>query len=151
MKPLLFILALLGLTLTSFGAATNPARFAQVDDARVAAMISADRAKLDAVFSDELVYVHSNGKVDTKASFMEALTSGKSKYNSMTYEARNFREVVPGLVLMDGRCRVQLGSAAPYSVLHLSFLAAYRLEKGQWRFIAWQSCRLPEPTPAPKS
>ena len=42
-----------------------------------------------------------------------------------------------------------LGKAAPYSELHLSFLAAYRLEKGTWRFVAWQSCKLPDPaTPA---
>ena len=150
MKPLLFILATVSLWVAPLGAATNAATFAKIDDARVAAMISADRAKLDAAFSDDLLYVHSSGKADTKASFMEALTSGKSKYNSITYEARNFREVVPGLVLMDGRCRVQLGAAAPYTQLHLSFLAAYRLEKGQWRFIAWQSCRMPE-APAPKS
>jgi hypothetical protein len=34
-------------------------------------------------------------------------------------------------------------------MLHLSFLAAYRLEKGTWRFIAWQSCKL-DPAPAAK-
>lgn len=148
--PLLLSLSILALGLTSVRAATDPAVFRAMDDARVAAMISADRAKLAAAFSDDLVYVHSSGKVDTKASFMESLTSGKSKYNSITYEARNFREVVPGLVLVDGRCRVQLGAAAPYTQLHLSFLAAYRLEKGQWRFIAWQSCRMPEAAPAAK-
>jgi len=118
------------------------------DDARVEAMISASPAKLAATFSDELLYVHSSGKADTKASFIEVLTTGKSKYRSITYEQRDFREVAPGLVLMNGRCRVVLGQETPYTELTLSFLAAYRLEKGVWRFLAWQSCRLPAPAAA---
>ena len=114
-------------------------------------MISADAAKLATAFSDDLLYVHSNGKPDTKATFTEALTSGKSKYNAVNYEQRDFREVAPGLVLMNGRCRVLLGRAAPFTELNISFLAAYRFEKGAWRFLAWQSAKLPEPAaPAAK-
>lgn len=151
MKSLLLCLATFTLMLAPVRAASDGlAAWRAADDARVAAMISADPAKLKAAFSDDLLYVHSNGKADTKASFMEALASGKSKYNTITYEERNFREAVPGLVLVNGRCTVQLGKTAPFTVLHLSFLAAYRLEKGAWRFYAWQSCRLPEPTPTPK-
>ncbi len=147
-----FLLALtLALGFVRLSAATDPAAWRAADDARVAAMISADPAKLAAAFSDELLYVHSNGKPDTKASFTEALTSGKSKYNAVTYEQRDFREVAPGLVLMNGRCRVLLGRAAPFTELNISFLAAYRVEKGAWRFLAWQSAKLPDPVaPAAK-
>jgi hypothetical protein len=113
-------------------------------------MISADPAKLAATFSDELLYVHSNGKSDTKASLSTAISSGKSVYRSIAYEQREFREVSPGLVLMNGRCRVQLGKTAPFNELYLSVLAAYRLENGVWRFLAWQSCKLTEPAPAAK-
>ena len=151
MKSLLLSFITLTLALAPLRAASDSAAtWRAADDARVAAMISADPAKLAAVFSDELIYVHSSGKADTKASFTESLVSGKSKYNSITYEQRDFREVAPGLVLVNGRCRVALGKTAPYTELHLSFLAAYRLEKGSWRFLAWQSCKLPEPTAAAK-
>ena len=131
-------------------AASGPAAWQAADDARVAAMTSADRARLETMFSDELRYVHSSGKLDTKASMIEALTTGKSVYHAMTYETRDFREVAPGLVLMNGRVKVQLGKAAPYNELYLGFLAAYRLEKGTWRFIAWQSCKLDAPGAARK-
>jgi hypothetical protein len=151
MKTLLLTCLAFAFALAPLRAASDPAvAWRAADDARVAAMISADPAKLAAVFSDELLYVHSSGKPDTKASFTESLTSGKSKYNALTYEQREFREVAPGLVLMNGRCRVSLGKAASFTELHLSFLAAYRLEKGTWRFLAWQSCKMPEPTPAAK-
>jgi hypothetical protein len=149
MKSLLLTCLTLAFAAAPLRAATDPAAWRAADDARVQAMISAEPAKLAAAFSDELLYVHSNGKEDTKASFVESLTTGKSKYNAITYEQRNFREVAPGLVLMNGRCRVQLGKAAPFTELHLSFLAAYRLEQGRWRFLAWQSCKMPEPAAAP--
>lgn len=148
-RPILITL-LLAIAPALVGAAGDPATMQAVDDARVQAMVSADAAKLDAALSDELLYVHSNGRVDTKASISAALVSGQSKYNSITYSQREFREVVPGLVLMNGRCRVVLGQSPPFRELDLSFLAAYRLEQGRWRFIAWQSCRMPEPAPAAK-
>jgi hypothetical protein len=146
------LVCLLGLLLTPLAlrAADNLAAWKAADDARVAAMISADPAKLAATFSDELRYVHSNGKLDTKASMTEALTSGKSKYAAMDYETRDFREVAPGLVLVNGRVKVKLGAKEPHTELYLSFLAAYRLEKGTWRFLAWQSCKLDDPAAAKK-
>ena len=148
MKTLLVLLSALTLGLAVSHAADATAACRAADDARVAAMTSADPAKLAAAFSDDLIYVHSSGKQDTKASLTAAIISGKSPYHSIDFEQREFREVVPGLVLEHGRCLVKLGKAAPYSDLRLSFLASYRLEKGAWRFIAWQSCKLPDPAPA---
>ena len=149
MKSHLLALAVFALALSHLRAATDPAAaWRAADDARVAAMVSADPAKLAAAFSDDLIYVHSNGKVDTKATFAPAIASGKSVYHSVTYEQRDFREVAPGLVLMTARCRVQLGKTAPFNELYLSVLAAYRLENGAWRFLAWQSCKLDTAAPA---
>ena len=152
MKSLLRLLPVIALMLLPpfLWAASHPAAWLLADDARVAAMISADPARLAATISDELLYVHSSGSTDTKASLTAALTSGRTKYNTIKYEQRDFREVVPGLVLMTGRGRFTLGKAAPFTELHLSFLAAYRLEQGVWRFIAWQSCRIPEPAAGAK-
>jgi hypothetical protein len=148
------LLALLALALApvlSRAATDVIAACRAADDARVAAMTSADPAKLAATFSDDLLYVHSSGKSDTKASLTESLTSGKSVYHAIKYESRDFREVVPGLVLMTGRGRFILGKSEPFTELHLSFLAAYRLENGTWRFLAWQSCKLPDdPSLGPK-
>lgn len=149
--PLLAFLGLLvAATSLPLRAAGDAPAWKAADDARVQAMISGDARKLAAAFSDDLLYVHSSGKEDTKATFTEALVSGKSKYNSIAYEQREFREVAPGLVLMNGKCRVLLGQSAPFNELHLAFLAAYRLEKGTWKFLAWQSCKLPEPAAAKK-
>ena len=43
-------------------------------------MVNPDRAGLESITVDELSYGHSSGKVDTKASFIESLTSGASNF-----------------------------------------------------------------------
>ncbi len=61
------------------------------DDARVAAMRQPTKEKLEAIFADDLHYAHSNASLDTKKSFIEVLTAGKTKYLDMTYEKRDSR------------------------------------------------------------
>lgn len=113
------------------------------DDARVAAMKSGSREKLQMIFSDELHYAHSTGEVDSKTSFIDKLTSGKTKYVLMDYEKRDFTLPAPGVALMTGRVHIRAVTGENTSEGVLGFLAAWRLEKGEWRFLAWQSCKLP--------
>lgn len=113
------------------------------DDARIAAMRSPDRQKLDAIFSDQLRYAHSNGAVDTKASLIDVLLSGKTKYLTFDYQERKVTMPAPGIALMAGRVRVQVESGSGKMDAVLSYLAVWREEKGQWRFLAWQSCKVP--------
>jgi hypothetical protein len=118
------------------------------DDERVAATVAADAARLDAIYSDQLHYAHSNGVIDTKASFVESLTSGRSDYLAIDYVQRDFIPAGPGIVLMKGRAVVRLGSAEGTRLIDLNFLSVWREEGGRWRFLAWQSCRNPPATPA---
>lgn len=116
------------------------------DTARVAAMQSPDRDKLSAIFSDDLRYAHSNGVVDTKASFIDILITGKTKYVGYDYEEQNFTFPAPGVALMSGRAHVKAVTATGEMDSVLSFLAVWREENGKWRFLAWQSCKLPAVT-----
>ncbi len=118
----------------------------QADDARVAATIAADRAKLSAIFSDDLNYAHSSGMVNDKAAYIDTIVSGHTKYFSIEYEQRKFTPGAPGIVLMIGRCHIKSANDGQPLDLRLNFLAVWRLEGGAWRFLAWQSCRLPAAT-----
>ena len=143
MKTLLASLALLFVVQAFAEENPNLAAVQAADKARVAAMQSGDREKLDAVFSDELRYAHSNGIVDTKKSFIEILSAGKTKYVGYDYEEQNFTFPTPGIALMTGRAHVKAESEGKTMDAVLSFLAVWREEKGEWRFLAWQSCKLP--------
>src|SRR5205085_8017864 len=117
---------------------------------RVAATLAADRARLTAILSDDLRYAHSSGGVDTKASLVDAIASGKMKYQTIDYEQREFTFPAPGIALMTGRAKFKVAGATGVNDMTLAFLAVWREENGKWRFLAWQSCRVPPPaTPAP--
>lgn len=143
MKTLLASLALLFVVQAFAEENPNLAAVKTADKARVAAMQSGERAKLDGIFSDELRYAHSNGVVDTKKSFIDILTAGKTKYVGYNYEEQNFTFPATGIALMTGRAHVKAESDGKAMDAVLSFLAVWREEKGQWRFLAWQSCKLP--------
>ncbi|HVW21095.1 MAG TPA: nuclear transport factor 2 family protein [Opitutaceae bacterium] len=116
----------------------------RADDARVAAMLAGGNqgATFRAVFSDDLQYRHSSGHVDTKASYIAALTAGHTKYTAIKVEERKFLVAAPGIVLITGReVMDELRDGQPQS-LHLNFLGVWRNEQGAWRFLAWQSCKL---------
>lgn len=116
---------------------------AAADDERQAATIAGNRGRLEAIFSDELRYAHSSGKIDTKLSFIELLVSRQTIYESFEYRERTFLPVAPGIVLMSGRVFVHARNGEQEVVLDLNFLAVWREENGHWRFLAWQSCRNP--------
>lgn len=117
------------------------------DDARVAALIARDQVRLEAVFSDELHYAHSNGVIDEKTTFIEAIATGRSVYEAYEYQERRFQPVAPGVMLMTGRTRIHSRSGDDPIILDLNFLAVWRHEHGRWQFLAWQSCRQPPPAP----
>ena len=152
MKTLLRLLPFLALALVSVHAAEDKAIAAAraADDERLAATKSGDPKRLDAIFSNELRYAHSSGKVDTKASYVQSLTSRSTVYESFDYKERNFAIAAPGVVLMTGRVLIHSSNNGQKVENDLNFLAVWREEGGKWRFLAWQSCKNPAPA-APAS
>ena len=147
MKHLATFLALIAV-ITCF-ADDHPelARVSAANDARVAAMLAPTREKLDAVLSPDLRYTHSNGQIDSKTSLIESLLDGSAKYMKYQFHECTFTFPAPGIALMAGSFDVKAvvkGNAADSTI---SFLGVWRLEKGEWKFLAWQSCKIPPATP----
>ncbi len=121
-------------------------RLKAVDDARVAAILAADRNGLHAALSPELRYAHSNGVVDTRESFIAALCERKMRYLAYDHQERHFTFPAPGIALMSGRARMRVLASEGEVDTVLGYLGVWREEGGNWKFIAWQSCRLPTAT-----
>jgi hypothetical protein len=152
MKPTLLPIFVLFACVT-LQAADDPrvAAVRAADDQRVAATLAADGKKLGAIFSDELRYAHSSGVVDTKTTYIQSIVSGRTKYHLIEFEERNFTFPASGIALESGRAHMKATSPTGESDSIFSFLAVWREEKGQWHFLAWQSCKLPPPTPNEKA
>jgi len=121
------------------------AALAEAADARIAAMVAADGDALAAWLSDDLRYAHSNGLVDSKASLVDLIASGRSRYLAYETLERAFTFPADTIAIESGRARIRAESAVGMLDNVLSYLATWRLEDGRWRFLAWQSARLPQP------
>lgn len=117
------------------------------DDARIAAMTEGDTEALREVLDDDLHYAHSNGTVDTKASLIELIASGRTKYLEYEPQPRRVTFPVPGIAVVTGRTDVVVENEKGRNALTLSYLALWREVRGAWRFLAWQSARLPPAQP----
>jgi hypothetical protein len=159
MKPtLLHLFALVALLAFPARAADNPltggraaddkliSAVRAADEERIAATKSADSKRLAAIFSDQLRYAHSSGKVDDKAAYVKSLTTRATVYESFDYKERTFMPAGPGVVLMYGRLIVKAGERGQVVANDLNYLAVWRNENGAWRFLTWQSCKNPPAT-----
>jgi hypothetical protein len=141
----LLLCTLAGLPLRGADQSKLIAAVRAADDARLAATTAADRARLEAIYSDALHYAHSSGRVDTKASQIDLILTSGNKYERIEHKERTFIPAGPGIVLMKGRALYHMAGPAGRVVNDLNYLAVWREEGGQWRFLAWQSCKNPPP------
>jgi len=114
---------------------------------RFKAQESNDFAALERLLADDLVYSHSSGAVDSKASYIESLKSGKTRYLKIVSEEIK-PHVAGDIILLHGRATVTLetntNGQKGENVLKLSYLDVWQKRGGKWQMIAWQSTRLPQ-------
>ena len=113
-----------------------------LEDKRYAAMTSSDMKTLDDIFHDDLIYTHSTGVVDTKASYLQALQSGKTRYKSAKRMDERVR-MLGDTALVTGTARFEVVVNGTSKSLHLCFLNVWTKTPAGWKFIGWQSCSLP--------
>lgn len=105
------------------------------------AMVDADKAALEDISVAELSYGHSSGKIEDKAQFVEALTSGKSDFKNMNLTEQTI--TVSGntaLVRHDLKASV-VDNGSPADI-HLGVLLVWQKQKGKWKLLARQAYKL---------
>src|SRR5262249_3419976 len=115
----------------------------RADDRRFEAMRRGDWAALDAALADDLTYVHSTARLESKAEHIANLRAGKPHYRGIAPRERRARVhgatgVVPGVSEMHVE---RDGKEQRFTV---RYLAVYAKAGEHWRMIAWQSTRVPD-------
>jgi hypothetical protein len=139
-----FLPALLLILLSPVLRAGTSEEVRAADTARVMATIAGNASRLDPLLSSELVYAHSDGRVQTKAEFLNAVRSGKIKYDAYDYDDVKVKPVTDDVVTMTGRAHLRASIGDVRAEFSLKFLAVWRRENGVWRLFAYQSSRLPD-------
>ncbi|MSU66860.1 MAG: nuclear transport factor 2 family protein [Opitutus sp.] len=122
-------------------AAAPVALVLRADQARLAAMTAGDSAALGRVLSEQLVFVHSDGRVEAKAFYVKNLMAGDTAYEGVKTSEVQTMQVAPDVIALLGvqDMRKKLGPA--WSDIHLRFLSVWRNESGTWRMVGWQSAK----------
>jgi ketosteroid isomerase-like protein len=114
-----------------------------LEDQRFAAMIARDFSALEGMLHGELLYTHSSGVTDTKASWLDSMKSGKTRYRSASCSERKVR-ILGDVALVNGRAAIEAEINGQPRSLKLFFLNAWARTPQGWKFVAWQSCPMPE-------
>ncbi len=107
-----------------------------------AAVVARDFAALERIFTDDLIYAHATGAVESKAEYIGRLRSGKLKYDSLRHE--NIRVAVHGDSAVT-HSSVQMTGASNGENFsdHLMMLHCWVKQAGRWRLAAHQTTNVP--------
>ncbi|HEX2198961.1 MAG TPA: nuclear transport factor 2 family protein [Burkholderiales bacterium] len=113
-----------------------------LEDKRFAAMTAKDFSALEQMVHEQLLYTHSSGVTDTKASWLDSMRSGNVKYKSARCDERKVR-IVNDVALVNGKAHIEADIGGQPRTLKLLFLNAWAKTPQGWKFVAWQSCPQP--------
>jgi len=113
------------------------------DDRRFQAMVKQDWPALDAALADDLVYVHSTARVESKAEHVVNLKAGKPHYRGASPRERKVR-VKGDVAIVNGVSDMHVENAGKEQRFTIRYLAVYARAGQAWRMTAWQSTKLPD-------
>jgi ketosteroid isomerase-like protein len=105
------------------------------------AMIDADKPALDRLAAEALSYGHSNGLVEDKATFVEALVSGKSDFVSIDLADQTIR-VAGDAAIVRHKFTAQTNNGGTPGAAKLAVLLVWQKQKGTWVLLARQAVKI---------
>jgi hypothetical protein len=111
--------------------------------ARFEANVAADAKVLGELLDDGLEYVHSNGELDSKKSFIDSLTSGRRDYASTVPSIETIR-VFGDVAIIRGKAKVTVIDQGTSRDLHIGYTDVWLWKRDRWQMTAWRSARLPD-------
>ena len=111
------------------------------DDRRFQAMTKQDWPALDAALADDLVYVHSSARVESKAEHVGNLKAGKPYYRGASPRERKVR-VRGDVAIVNGISDMHVENAGKENRFTVRYLAVYARNAGRWQMAAWQSTKI---------
>ena len=143
---IVFSLSLAWIGFAAFAAAADDATVIQSNVEKLRAlMLKPDPAKLNALLSDQLIYIHSDGHFNDKASFVSDLMTGVSHF--ITLELTEQKVTVAGdvgIVQHILTADTQDKDKDPAHV-RIRVMQIWQKKAGHWKLVARQSVPIPAP------
>ena len=115
----------------------------RADDNRFEAMRKEDWNALDLALADDLTYVHSTARLESKAEHVGNLKAGKPHYRGIAPRDRKVR-VSGDVGIVNGVSEMHVENSGKEQRFTVRYLAVYAKKAEGWRMVAWQSTRVPD-------
>ena len=113
----------------------------KLEDRRYRTMCDADAKALDELLADSLVYTHSYGGADSKASYLEGIRSKKWQYRKIERPVENI-QVHGDCAIVTGKVKIELLSDGKPKTLNSAYTNVWIKGAKGWQMVAWQSTPL---------
>ena len=139
-----FFQLLMFFILTSAGAFAQSA--SEVDVAKAmerlnAAILSGDAQKLNAISGVQVSYGHSDGRVQNKTEFIDALVERKSVFTKI--DVTNQKITMMGdLAIVRNHISADIAPSGKPGHVELEIIYVFRIEGGEWRLIGRQAFKI---------
>ena len=121
--------------------AGDEAAVAKAVEAFREAMHKADKAAFEKLCADELSYGHSGGRIETKAEFIAASTSGKTTWKSITLSDTSVK-VVGSNAIARHKLTGETLSEGKTNAINIGILMVWAKQGADWKLLARQAFRL---------
>jgi ketosteroid isomerase-like protein len=137
----------LGATSLALGPASwaqsgEEAAVSQAIEALRQAMLAADKAKLEALTSDQLSYGHSSGRVESKTEYIAVIVEKKTIYKSINLLEPSVK-VAGSNAIARHIFTAEVESNGKPSTPKIGVLQVWTKENGTWKLLARQAFTLP--------
>lgn len=140
----LFVCAFLSMPATTNPSASSIDAVLAAEKARSAALVSGDTKALDRLLADDLRYVHSNGRVQTKKDVIDGLADGTTAYSSFSTEKIHSNPVTADVVVLSGTLNQRKFGNGKWTEAQLLFQAVWRKSAQGWQLVNIQTVKVPE-------
>jgi hypothetical protein len=104
-------------------------------------LLAADGAGLAAIVDDGLTYTHASGRRDTKETYVDSVSTGRSTYTRLDREEVTAR-AVGNAVLVEGKVNMTVVVEGVEKNLYNRYLGVWTAVSGKLLLTAWASTKL---------
>lgn len=105
-------------------------------------MVEGDGATLEALLAENVSYVHTNGKRETKRQFIDAITAGRRRYRQIEIQSQDVIPAGRDGCLVAGRVLIEMESKNGALLFPIAYTAIHVQTDGQWLLLALQATRV---------
>lgn len=139
---ILFSFSFLGFSTQVFAQTKAQEEVLAFEKERANATLTANVEKLKQMLAEEVVWIHSSGKKDNKATYIQNIAEGKARYKTMFVEQSEAR-VYGNIAVTNGILQFEsIATDETISKVRTVFTCVYRRQKGKWQVVSWQTTRL---------